>query len=578
MLRTVFVAGLSAAAFAAGTAARVQGQGSAPPVTTWHLTEADCSTARLASSIPASAIGEPVSTVTLETPVWSAATPESPAFCTVGGSMAPATPEAHAQPIQFRVVLPAAWQGRAVQLGGGGMNGVVPNLTAPIDGGPTGPVRSLVTFGSDSGHRGGRGAPVDWSLNDEAIRNLGFMQMKKTRDAAMVLIERAYGSRPAFTYYVGNSQGGREALTVAQRYPDDYDGVISNVPIVAFSSLMLAPELIRIQEKPLANWVTPAKTATIRDHFMRSCDHLDGLVDGVMNNYPACRALFDVTQGAPGRRPWQAKRCANGTDPNPADSSPEACLTDGQIATLEFVYRPYRFATPLANGAATFGMWVPTTDPAGSGLIEATRFIGQEGAGPDAPMHAHLGVLGVTGFLMRNPAANPLDYVDGGAFNERRLQLSEWLDSTQADLSAFRASGGKMIVTIGTDDTLASPGAQLDYYRSVVETMGREAVASFARLFVMAQANHGLRAQSAARDGSGRMQPPQPLPSSFDRFAMLTDWVERGQAPPLHGRVTGGNRTMPLCSYPAYPHYVAGDATRAEAWECRVNREDVAPR
>ena len=77
---------------------------------------------------------------------------------------------------------------------------------------------------------------------------------------------------------------------MAQRYPADYDGIIANVPIVNFSSLMLAPELIRIQEKPLANWVTPAKINAIRGEFVRQCDKLDGLDDGIINNYMACRA------------------------------------------------------------------------------------------------------------------------------------------------------------------------------------------------------------------------------------------------------------------------------------------------
>ena len=157
----------------------------------------------------------------------------------------------------------------------------------------------------------------DWALNDEAIRNLGYMQMKKTHDAAMVIIERVYGERPRFNYYIGTSQGGREALTVAQRYPADYDGIAANVPIVGFSTLMLAPELIRIQEKPLANWVTPAKVNAIRGEFMRQCDALDGLADGIINNYMACRAIFDVTQGARNRHPWAAKRCPNNVDPNP---------------------------------------------------------------------------------------------------------------------------------------------------------------------------------------------------------------------------------------------------------------------
>ena len=75
------------------------------------------------------------------------------------------------------------------------------------------------------------------------------------------------------------------------------------------------------------------------------------------------------TQGARNRQPWAAKRCPNNVDPNPADTSADACLTDGQISTLEFIYSRYPFATPLAHGAKTFGMWVPNTDPSGSGLI-----------------------------------------------------------------------------------------------------------------------------------------------------------------------------------------------------------------
>jgi feruloyl esterase len=167
----------------------------------------------------------------------------------------------------------------------------------------------------------------DWALNEEAIRNLGYAQMKKTHDAAMVIIERAYGERPRFNYYIGRRKAAARRLTVAQRYPADYDGIAANVPIVSFSTLMLAPELIRIREKPQANWVTPAKINAIRGEFMRQCDGLDGLADGIINNYMACRAIFDVTQGAKNRRPWAGKRCPNNVDPNPEDTSANACLT-----------------------------------------------------------------------------------------------------------------------------------------------------------------------------------------------------------------------------------------------------------
>ncbi len=261
------------------------------------ITEADCTATKLGTAVPVAAIGEPVSNVTLSAPRWTAAVDPAPAYCTIDGAMAPIDPAA--KPINFRVVLPASWTLRAAQLGGGGMNGIIPNLTGGR-GGSVGPVQGIVTYGSDSGH-GVKDAP-EWTLVDETIRNLGYMQMKKTRDAAMVLVERAYGRKPAVNYYIGTSQGGREALTVAQRYPDDYDGIISNVPIVNFSSLMLAPGLIRIQEKPLANWVTRAKVNAIRGEFMRQCDSLDGLADGdhqQLSGVPRHLRRHPGRQGAP---------------------------------------------------------------------------------------------------------------------------------------------------------------------------------------------------------------------------------------------------------------------------------------
>jgi feruloyl esterase len=527
------------------------------------LSAADCTAARLAGLIPSSPRGEPSGPVTLKDPRWIDSMGESPAYCIVEGSIAPVDRSPTAQPINFGVVLPASWNHRAVQLGGGGMNGVIPNLTGGRGG--LGPGFGVVTYGSDSGHRAA--ALPEWTLNDEAIRNLGYMQMKKTHDVAMTLVERAYRGRPRFNYYVGTSQGGREALTVAQRYPADYDGIVANVPIVGFSTLMLAPELIRVREKPLANWVTRSKTNAIATEFIRQCDSLDGLTDGIINNYLACRAAFDVSRGPGGRHPWAGKRCPDGIDPNPADTTAAACLTDGQIGTLEMIYSPYRFPSPLAHGTRSFGMWVPSTDPSGSGLIAATRFNGQEGAAVGAPLHSHLGVLGVTGFLMRDVAANPLDFMEA-RYTSRRRQLSEWLDATDPDLSRFASRGGKMIVTIGTDDTLASPGAQLDYYQSLLDRLGRSTLDRFARLFVIPQANHGLSGRNYAVDGEGRSIAVAPIPNTYDRFAVLTDWVERKLAPPKSLVVRAGEKSLPLCSYPSYPRYVSGPVTEASSYTC----------
>jgi feruloyl esterase len=550
-----------------------------------NITISKADIAKAGESIPASAIGESVGSVKLYEPRWIEATDAAPAYGVVEGSIFPVDP--NGWPINFRVLLPASWALRAIQAGGGGINGIITvreGRNPMVD-------KGFALYGSDSGHQAGgmgfggaQGKPLasgptpgdEWALNDEAIRNLGYMQMKKTHDAVMVILERVYGKRPVFNYYVGNSQGGREALTVAQRYPKDYNGIIANVPIVNFSSLMLAPELMKIQEKPLKNWVTPAKVNAIRAEFLRQCDNLDGLADGIISNYMAARAIFNVNDGVGPTDPWAALRAPNNIDPDPEDKSESAKLINEQIKTMEFVYSPYQFATPLANGVKSFGMWLPTTEPDGFGMITGQRFKGQEGAGENAPVHMSLGTLGVTGFLMQDIKANPLDYVEGGKWNKRREQLSEWLDSTNPDLSGFYKNGGKIIITIGAIDNIASCGAQLDYYQSLIDKMGRKKIDQFARLFVVPQAGHGLSGRSYKVNGEGKPVEVKNIsgPDGNDNMNLLMNWVEKKVAPAKTlvidpkgkiGEKQEGAGYL-LCSYPNYPKYVSGPADQVSSY------------
>src|SRR5690606_32047751 len=393
----------------------------------------------------------------------------------------------------------------------------------------------------------------------------------------------------------GGSQGGREGQAVAQRYPDDYDGVVSTVPIVGFSTLMLAPTLTRIKEIPLENWVPPTKGNAILAEFMRRCDGLDGLVDGIINNYVDCRAIFNVNDGIGEPDPWAAKQCPDDVDPNPQDASQNACLTSGQIETLEFVFSDYAPPVALPNGRTDFGMWAPTTavgNPAtltgtapsggagaggppgfpafpGGGLFSGERYLGQEGALDDARVFSALGSIGVNGFMMQDVTANPLDY-DEERYRARREQIAAWLDTTNPNLDAFRARGGKMIVAVGTDDTIASSGEQLNYYQSLLDTMGRDTIDSFARLYVLPQAGHGLTGRAAPIDGDGNRIEPRPIPSGFDRLGLLQNWVEKGVAPGKTEVLTGPSGSLPMCSYPEYPHFNGGDASAAASYTCMM--------
>ena len=237
--------------------------------------------------------------------------------------------------------------------------------------------------------------------------------------------------------------------------------------------------------------MTPAKTEAIRAEFVRQCDKLDGAADGIINNYMACRAIFDMSQGAPGRNPWAAKRCPDNTDPNPQDTSAAACFTDGQISTLKLVYSHYKFATPLSNGLKSFGMWVPASRSFRKWPHPQRPIQGTGGC------RTHCAVPFASGHSRRHRSPDEKSQCQSSRLRRGRSvefaagRTLRVAGLTNPDLSAFAKRGGKMIVAIGTNDTLASPGAQLDYYQSVLDKMGRAAVDDFARLYVIPQTGHG---------------------------------------------------------------------------------------
>src|SRR5437660_25842 len=150
--------------------------------------------------------------------------PAVPAFCKVLGHIEPTDPKA--PPIKFEVNLPVEWNGRSVQYGGGGFNGTL--ITGlglppayPFDK-PSPLARGFATYGTDSGHENKPGEPPQvLALNDEAFENFAYKSYKKVRDVAVALMVRAYGKPPEKMYFMGSSEGGREALTMAQRYPED---------------------------------------------------------------------------------------------------------------------------------------------------------------------------------------------------------------------------------------------------------------------------------------------------------------------------------------------------------------------
>ena len=270
-------------------------------------------------AIPAASIGLPTSGATIAAAELIAASPQTvageravlamPEYCRVTGRIAPVDPAA--PPINFHVNLPTSWNRKLAQMGGSGNNGVIPvALTTGMQWGPesippNAPYalsRGFVVYGSDSGHqsrrarrRGAAGgaAAADWTTNDEAFTNFAYAQMKKTHDVAVALVARFYGEPIRHSYYLGSSQGGREALIVAQRFPQDYDGVFAQVPANTYVHLSIGEPLARAKSQAGDGWIPPAKVAVIGKEVLRQCDALDGIADGLVSNYMACNRRFD---------------------------------------------------------------------------------------------------------------------------------------------------------------------------------------------------------------------------------------------------------------------------------------------
>ena len=217
--------------------------------------QAACS-ALAGTTVPASAIGIPSGYALLNSAVLLPAsplavgergatpagtiTPALPERCKVLGLIAPLDPKA--PPIQFQVNLPTQWNGRSVQYGGAGFNGVLVSGEALVPAaryeGPTPLAQGYVTYGTDSGHQNKPGEPPQaFALNDEALVNFAHASYKKVRDVAVAVMTKAYGRGPQKMYFVGSSEGGREGLAMAQRYPRDFDGIFSRAPLIQWTGL-----------------------------------------------------------------------------------------------------------------------------------------------------------------------------------------------------------------------------------------------------------------------------------------------------------------------------------------------------
>jgi Tannase and feruloyl esterase len=495
------------------------------------------------------------SATTERLPASPAAAEPTVAYCKVLGEIAPLDPAA--PPIRFEVNLPEQWNGKAVQYGGGGFNGVLITGLDPLrDARADTPVpvaRGFATWGTDSGHDNTKLPEIQaFALNSEALENYAYAAYKKVRDVAIAITRVRYGVSPRRMYYYGGSEGGREGLTMAQRFPADFDGIVSAVPAINFTALQVAG--VRIGSALMGDgWLSPAKVKALHKAVLDACDGSDGLADGIVSRYAACRLAFDPKK----------LRCPPGRDS-------DNCLTYPQIAAVETIHSPYTFSFALANGITSYPAYnYGGEDQPGSMVAWMTGT-----TAPDYPLSApseqgtmwRFGSGFVRYFIAGDPNFDPRKFRPEN-FKAQIERISALLDSTDPDLSRYAARGGKLILKENMADHAISPFNGIAYYKSVVEKLGQSSVDSFMRFYVTPGANHGGAGVSSV-DGTA-------LPQGVDLLDAIDGWVDRGAAPGPLVQVAQEAKppfavtaSRPMCRYPQWPRYMGGPPKDAASFSC----------
>ncbi|WP_158892871.1 tannase/feruloyl esterase family alpha/beta hydrolase [Amycolatopsis anabasis] len=441
------------------------------------------------------------------------ATGGEPEYCDVRGQVEPA--------VGFQLKLPTAtFTGRYLQYGCGAFCGLIFPVQFPDCGGPRG--GDLAVAATDDGHVGD-GIDGKWAADNQAARDDFFFRAPHVVSvAAKRIIAAYYGSPPKHSYFDGCSTGGREGLLLAQRYPDDFDGILAGAPASYFGPLAGVYATWNIRSNTGENGapiITREKLPVLHNAAVAACDRLDGLVDGQIEDPRACR--FDPV----------AVRCPGATD------QPD-CLTAAQVEAARKLY-----AGPAdAHGRRLY----PGSQPFGSELAWEGTIL----PSPDFPVPLHTGIadnyLKYIGYPIGTPHSSLKDFQFTVREFDRLTPEGLKANALSLDLEPFRRSGGKLILWHGWADPGIPPAATLDYYQRLVRhSGGLRQTQEFARTFMVPSLYHCA--------GGDRL-------TEFNPFRELIGWVERGKAPDkivATGRDAQGNelRTRPVFPYPLRPQY-----------------------
>ncbi len=454
---------------------------------------------------------------------------ELPAFCRVIGVIKPTSDS----DIKFEVWMPVSgWNGKFQGIGNGGFAGSISHLELAAA-----TARGYAAASTDTGHTGGN---ASWAVgHPEKIVDYGHRAVHEMTEKAKAIIGAFYGNGPKHSYFASCSNGGRQALMEAQRYPNDYDGLIAGAPANYFTPILsgFAWNLQALVSDP-ASYIPPAKLKAIETAALAACDAQDGVTDGVLDDPTKCN--FDP-----------AALLCKGTDSND-------CLTEKQVGALKKIYSGPRtskaeqitagFVPGGETGPGGWATWITASDPS-----RALQYF--------------FATQAFANMVYNDPK---WDFKTFSLDRDSKLadeKLGNSLNAIDPNLKAFRARGGKLILYHGWSDAALPPVNTINYFKGVMKKIGERDANSFIRLFMVPGMQHCNSGPGPNRFGA-TVTRAQSDPQ-HDMTLALERWVEEGVAPDyiIASKREGNDpskpvmRTRPLCRFPQVARYKGSGST-----------------
>jgi hypothetical protein len=440
----------------------------------------------------------------------------------------------------FDLRMPTRWNGRFAFQGGGGMDGRLAPALGDIFGSvrPSALARGFAVVSTDGGHRG------DWldgsfGLDQQARIDYAYNALDKVTLKAKELVEKYYGAMPSYSYLLGCSNGGRQGLIASQRFPLYFDGIVAGDPSIKFSRIAV-DEMWNIQAaariapkdengRPIiSRSFSDGDLRLVANSVLKRCDVLDGLADGIINDWQSC----DYDPGV--------LTCK--------DEKTDICLSSAQVEALRDIYSGPR----TSKGVSLYGVFNYDTGIADP-IWRAMHF-GSSGTGEWDAADATLGLSNMKYYQLTppDPDLDPLDF-DFDQDVERTRHTAAMSDADSTFLETF-AGHGKMIVYNGLSDQGMASSVLADWYDEVVRVNG-ESIRESVRLFLIPGMCHCDGGQATDR---------------FDMLEAIMAWAEEGRAPDriiATGEAFPG-ASRPLCPYPLVARYKGGDVNSADSFMC----------